>query len=217
MAVTVGDIITRFRILAQDEDSSSYRWLDSELVRWINEGYSRIVALRPDATATRKTVTLVDGPFQAFDAIGISDAYSIIDVTRNVYPSKSAIRFIDRQDLDYNIPDWHSEAQSSTIERWSMSKDVPREFVVYPPAISGSTIEIVYAADPGQHNPASSSVGTDQIKLADSYSPILLDYVAYRAYSKDADDSINAGRATAFASSFMAGLGVKNDADVGRK
>ena len=57
----------------------------------------------------------------------------------------------------------------------------PNQFWVWPQATAGMTVELVYAAIP----PRPSAL-TDDIAINDGYSGLLIDYLLYRAYSKDA-------------------------------
>lgn len=215
MKTTVNDMVERFKRLTQDDTLT--RWSQAEIIDWLNEAYLRVVDLRPDATATRASVSLATGPYQSLDdtnSVNLPDAMSIIRVVRNAGVVKNAIRFIAEDELNYNLPDWTGDIPVNKIERWGMSVDSPREFFVYPPARKGTLVELLYAANPGAHDPTDQDALQERIKLADSYAPVLLDYIAYRAYQKDADDPVNAGKATAYVSSFMAGLGSKNAADV---
>jgi len=77
---------------------------------------------------------------------------------------------------------------------------------VYPPQhATAGQVEEVYSA-----SPTDLSALTDTITLDDIYSGVLLDYILYRAYSKDADLSPSAPqRAVAHYNSFLSSLGAK--------
>lgn len=213
MAQIVTNILTRFEVITQDE--GLVRWPQVELIDWINEAYKQIVILRPDATATRMQVALAAGADQALDdagSINLLTAYSLIKVVRNDNSSKRGIRLITASEIEDNIPDWYSETEVGDIERWMYDPDIPREFQVYPPALVGTLIQVIYAADPGEHTDGP-SVGAEALKLKDYYAPMILDYVLYRAYSKDVDNVVNAKRAMMHYQAFSNGLGVKNTSD----
>lgn len=53
------------------------------------------------------------------------------------------------------------------------------------------------------------------IKLDDIYANAILDYVLYRAYSKDAEYAANASRAALHYQAFTAALGAKTQVDAG--
>lgn len=211
--LTVGEMLTRVTNVLQDADYD--RWTKAELIDWLNESYIQVVSLRPDATATRTDVSLRAGAYQDMDdgeSVALADAFALIKVVRNKGLSKRAIRGITLDELDAFLPDWYEETPTNNIERWSFDKDAPREFIVYPPALAGTKIEVLYADHPGEHNPTGDSDG-EEIKLKDYYAPMLVDYVLYRAFSKDADDVTNSNRASSHLQLFTAGLGVKSGED----
>jgi hypothetical protein len=104
-----------------------------------------------------------------------------------------------------------------TIERYAFDPRLPREFLVYPPAAVGAQLEIIYSSVPAAHaltetqlgNPATAEV----IRIDDSFGNVLIDYVMYRAYSKDAEVSANASRAVAHYQAFQNGLGIKGQSE----
>ena len=80
---------------------------------------------------------------------------------------------------------------------------------MYPPQTGGEEIEIVYNAQPGD------ATISGNIVISDMYADSLIDYVMYRALSKDTEDSSpDLMRATAFYKAFLIGIGHKESADV---
>lgn len=53
------------------------------------------------------------------------------------------------------------------------------------------------------------------IKLDDIYANVILDYILYRAYSKDAEYAANATRASLHYQAFTSALGAKTQVDAG--
>ena len=93
----------------------------------------------------------------------------------------------------------------------------PREFLVYPPATSAARLEITYAQIPSPHTltaqQLTNAATTETIRIDDSFANALLDYVLYRAYSKDAEQQGNAARAVAHFQAFQNSLGVTAQAN----
>ncbi len=217
MTQIVTNILDRFKLLTQDDDLE--RWTRAEVVEWLNEAYLQVVTLRPDATATRATVNLKAGAYQNLDdaaTVNLGTAGALIKVVRNIGGSSTrAIRYISQYQLDENIPDWYAETESGDVERWSFDPDIPREFLVYPPAIVATQVEVIYSADPGAHVDGA-SVGTEELKIRDKYAMALLDYILYRAYGKDADEPKSAARSLVYYQTFTAGLVAKGSIDAGK-
>lgn len=187
MAVAVADIITRAQTILQD--TTGTRWPTEELLNWLNDSYKEIVQARPDLyPVTAPSFACVAGTRQTAP----TGALRMIDVVRNGGGTKRAVRLIDRRILDDQLPTWHDQTPTAEIQYWMFDPRTPREFLVYPPASSGTTLEIVYSAVPAAHASA-----TGNIAIIDSYGNVMLDYILYRAYSKDAEYTANAARAAA--------------------
>ena len=61
MTVTVQSVLDKVQIVLQD--TGGIRWTSSELVGWVNDAQREIALLKPDASATNATVTLIDDTF----------------------------------------------------------------------------------------------------------------------------------------------------------
>lgn len=223
MAVTkVIELIRRAEKILNDE--GAVRWTRLELQDWINDAYKEVVLLRPDANSQTATVTLAAGTRQKLSdtgTINLPTALRVLDVIRNMAATsnKRAVRFVDRRVLDDQLPGWHSETESVNIVHWMFDILTPKEFLVYPPATALAQIELVYSSVPASHalsagalDPAGSD--TTIINLDDIYANVILDYLLYRAYSKDADYAANGQRAINHLNSFNSSLGAKTAIDV---
>lgn len=214
--VRVIDVIRRVEHVLQD---SSIRWPRTELQNWLNESYLAITLLRPDANAKAGSFTCAAGTRQVLTA-QFPSALRLMDVTRNVATAsaKKAIRMVARSVLDDQRPAWHSETGTVDIQHFTYDPRQPKEFFVYPPATTAAQIEVVYADAPGAHalteeqlDPAGG--GTEVIKLDDIYMSPIIDWVLYRAYSKDAEYGANEARASASYQAFNAAIGAKSQTD----
>lgn len=222
MAVTkVIDIVRRAEKIMQDE--SAVRWTRLELQDWINDAYKEVTLIRPDANTVTATVNLTTGTRQRIgdaSSINLPNALRVIDVIRNMASAstKKAIRLIDRRILDDQLPEWHAADSSVNIQHWMFDMRVPKEFLVYPPAATGTQIEMAYSQVPNSHSltegqldPANANPTT--IQLDDIYANTILDYILYRAYSKDAEYAANGQRAALHYQAFRQSLGDKSTVD----
>ena len=206
MAIQVQEIINRVADLLLDLDRSDEeaRWTNAELFRWINDSRMAIITRRPQAGAVIQTVSLVAGTLQTVP----DDAVSFLDAIRNigqdgVSPSRS-IRRIDRQNLDDDDLYWHKSAHKPEISQYSFDDRIPRRFYVYPPAKAGTKIEIAFSRNPDEITRI-----TDSLDFQPEYTDAVVNYVCYRAKSKDSQYA-NAGEAAAFYSAFNDALGTQN-------
>lgn len=214
--VKVTDIIRRVEDVLQD---SNIRWPRLELQNWINESYLAITLLRPDANAKSGSFTCVEGTRQSLNA-AFPSALRLLDVTRNVAAtsSKKVVRLVARSVLDDQRPSWHAETPTVNIQHFTFDPRQPKEFFVYPPATTAAQIEVVYADAPAAHALTESDLDPDTgsaevIKLDDIYTSPIIDWVLYRAYSKDAEYGANEARASAAYQAFNAAIGAKSQTD----
>lgn len=204
--MNAGDIIGRARIVLNDADG--IRWLDSELFGWINDGQRAIAVVRPDSSAANSPVVLVAGTRQTLP----TDGLRLLDVVRNLGADGSGgrvVRHVDRDVLDTQNVNWHSEAGSITIKNYVYDNRDPKTFYVYPPAANGARLEVIYSKSPTDVTSLSSPLA-----IADIYADPLLNYVLYRAYSKDADFAQNAQLSATYLQIFQGMLGIKTTKDV---
>ena len=214
--VKVVDLISRAQTLLLD--TTAVRWAAVELQNWLNDGYREVVTLHPDSNAQTAIYTCTAGYRQDITAT-YDRAYRLLEVRSNQAATsrKRPVQLISRKSLDTMRPGWYNETPSVNIEKYMFDPRVPKEFLVYPPATTAAQLEIIYTTVPAPHtltesqltNPATAEV----IKLDDIYGNPLLDYMMYRAYSKDSENANNAARAVAHYQAMTTALGFKVQSD----
>ena len=194
------------------QDTTNIRWPTAELLGWLNAGQREIVLRKPDAYTISEAVALTASEAkQSIPAAGIQ----LIDIVRNMgtagaTPGRAVTR-TERYILDSQRPDWNTETGSSTVKHYMFDERNPKVFYVYPPqpAVSPGYVETVYSAAP-----AALAAAANTLTLDDIYASVLLDYVLYRAYSKDSDIAPNAPqRAVGHYQAFLRSLGDKEKAE----
>lgn len=199
------EIIDRARVVLNDADG--VRWLDSEFFKWINDAQRVIALVRPDSVVSNTTITLEAGTKQQLP----TEALRLLDVVRNITASNTggrAVRHVDRDVLDTQNPEWHGESGVQTIKNYVYDNRDPKTFYVYPPALSTSKLEVIYSK-----NPTDVTVLASPLAVADIYADPLLNYVLYRAYSKDAEFAQNGNLAASYLNTFNSMLGIKTSKD----
>lgn len=203
--IPVQDILDRVTDLIQDKDraDANARWGDLELIRWINDSRMAILVRRPQACAKVSTVALVAGTYQTLPTDGVQ----LLDVIRNMgadgaTPGRS-IRRTDRQGIDDVDLYWHKATEKAEISQFTFDDRVPKDYFVTPPALAGTKIQISYAAIP-----VAISSTTESLDIGLEYSDAVVNYVAYRAKSKDSEYA-NAAEAAAFYAAFGDALGTQ--------
>lgn len=204
--MTVQNIVDRAGIILQD--TTHIRWDSTELLKWLNDAQREIVMRKPDAYVTSASLALVEGTRQSLPATGVQ----LIDVSRNLGPTDTpadgpAVTYMPRKILDNSKRSWHTETAAAVIQHFCFDERDPKKFYVYPPADATSSVEIIFAAAPAD------ILISDTITLDDIFANAILDYILYRAYSKDADYTANSPRAQAAYQSFLNSLGLRDEAE----
>lgn len=201
--VTVASVIARASLILQD--TTKVRWLEDELVGWLNDGQREAVLIRPAASVSNVPFALAGGKtLQTLPADGLM----LIDVPRNMGADGAtpgnAVRICSREILDAQRPTWHSDANSlGYVQHFVYDPRDPKNFYVYPKAPATWYVQLAYSC-----SPATVAMG-QAISIDDIYANVLVDYVLYRAYSKDAEYAGNAQRAIGHYAAFQNSLGVK--------
>lgn len=202
MAQTVGYVIDRAKRILQ-ESGEGTRWTDSELVGWLNEAYLAVCVVRPDASAKIDEVTLSAGAKQQLP----EDGLRLMDVV------SGGIRATTRRALDTMRPGWQSEP-SGPPEMYAYDDLQPATYWIYPPAASGDSLTLSYTVSPKPHDTASlQAVRDEALSISDRYAQPLLDFVLYRAFSKDAETQANAQRSTIHYQAFSVAIESKSAGD----
>lgn len=193
------------------QDPTSIRWPVSELVRYLNDGQREIALYRKDSMVTNSTITCVAGTKQSLPPNGAS----LIEVVRNAAATgaKKSVRMVNREVLDSQTPGWHNLPGAVDILHFIYDVRDPKTFYVYPPATNLAQLDIVYSAYPADiPEPADGSLYTavsGNLSVPDIYSNALLDFILYRAYSKDSEYAGNAQRAQVHYAAFANTLGIE--------
>lgn len=195
--LTGANLIDRIQDTLQD--TTSVRWPEAELLRYINDAQREIVNFKPEASATHANIALSAGTEQSIPSGGLR----LIKVTRNMSGTasnatgKRAIRIVDIDILNSQEPDWHDPdaavgdaAHGTNVKHYAFDPDDPKKFYVYPGVSGDAYLEIVYSGAP-----TDLSATSDTISLDDIYGNAIIDFVLYKAYLKDSEYAGNAQRA----------------------
>ena len=208
MATATSVILTRATTLLQDP--TFVRWPLLELFNYISDGQKEACIHKPNAYVKALAVQLVAGTRQALPADGLV----LIDVVRNMGADGTtvgnAIRNVAREILDSNTPAWHKATASGVVKHYTFDPKAPKVYYVYPPQPNASMhyAELIYGAvpadlvAPGSTAAISDFAGT-MITLDDIYAGPLLDYVMFRALSKESEYA-NKGLAEKYFALFVA-------------
>ena len=208
MALTASDIVKRAAMIIQD--ISHVRWPLTEKTDWLNDARRELAVVRPDIyIKTDDDFDLSAG--NAEQAVP-SDCLRVLDIPRNV--DGTAISLTQRGFLDQQNPEWgKSTNKNNTIKHFMLDERDKEHFWVYPPAGDTAKVVIKYQTKPEEATVSGDTVSGDLNNFEEMYAGALVDYVCYRAFSKDAEYAGNAQRALAHYQQFQNALGVghRND------
>lgn len=175
-----------FTALSEDPTLAGVHWDARELVQYLNDGLNKIAVARPDAvTATAAAHALTAGVKQGLPTGG----FKLFEVLAN--KTGNAVTPVDRRMLDACVPGWRIATGVQDILHCIYDPREPAAWESYPPAASGATVTVRYAAYPTPVTLPSadalpSAVGGN-VPLPDLFVNPLREYCLYRAKSKDAD------------------------------
>jgi hypothetical protein len=206
--ITAKSIIDKAAI--QLLDVGNDRWTRAELLDWINDGQRQIVIMSPNATNKVSVYKLVAGTRQSIPA----DGWTLLEVIRfmgtdGTKPGR-AIRLTSRELLDSFNPDWHDDCPTLIPRHYIFDPQDQTVFFVYPPNTGKAYLQVNYSPVP-----APLADEDEVIALNDIFATPLLDYVLYRACSKDAEYAPGLQLASGYLSTFMASMTQKSTSELG--
>lgn len=206
--VTTSSVIIKVQTILQD--TTGIRWPNEELIGWLNDGQREIVLYKPNAFVKNVSIRCVSGTKQSLPGDGIQ----LVDVVRNMGTDGNtpgrAIRITMREVLDSQLPNWHAETPSAVVKHYMYSMLDPRNYYVYPPQPNSGQgyVELVYGASP------TDATLNSTITLDDIYMTVLIDYMLYRAYSKDTEYAADQNRAATHQNAYISALNGKSKVEV---
>jgi hypothetical protein len=220
MTTKATEVLQRVVWLLQDE--TSVRWSAAELVEWLNDAQTAMQALRPDSTEVISSFNCAPGALQNLyeNASNLPEPpVKLMKVSRNLSLDGRfrAVRLVSREIMDVVRPGWQSDIPSTDCVNYMVDENLPAAFWVWPPApalndptIPAMALEIHYSAAPKKLSlPAADKTWKDtqgDISVRDRFAMVLVDYVMYRAYMKDAEFGGNGARAKTHFDLFQSAL-----------
>jgi len=189
---TVQTLITEVRRIIHDS-VATYRWADAELIDYCNAGIRQTVVLVPEANSVQSIhdsgAVLVSR--QELPSGGIKFIKAARNYADDGTTPQGVIRHAEKDALDTYAPGWEYDATAKAdganfFEHYCHDPVEPKVFYLYPaPAAINKMLAIVYSAVPTAH-----TVVGDTFGLADEYINAVIQYMTYRALTKEARHTI---------------------------
>jgi hypothetical protein len=203
--VTVVSILDRANTILVDTTKS--RWTYDELLIWYNDAVLEIVNIRPDAMMSNQVFTVT--PNQSKQVLP-SNGLRWLDVMYEVSTGRPITK-TDRRQLDDQVPNWHKN--SGDVRAYVFDERDPKHIYIHPQPTTAVDLMVCFSVAPTAITINDFDTDTQLIQVDDNYVSALVDFVVYRAYSKDADYAANAQRAASHYQAFMQSLGQKTQTD----
>jgi hypothetical protein len=196
------------------EDTGFTQYTEASILLWLQDAIRQLAAERPDEFTTTKNLQLLpasnsSGPFQ----VGAADL-RLIKIVRNMGAAGNiigkAVRGpVKQEEQDLVNPDWHTEPSVGWMKEYIWDETSPRQFYSYPQVpTSGFYVEVVVAS-----MPVIPTESTDTIAVEDTYIPALTEWVQFRLFSRDNEDTGAYQKAQIHANLFFALIGSKKQVD----
>ena len=201
MAITGTVIASRARTILNDVAGT--RWTDAEILGWINDGRRDMAALQPKlwGNTAKRTVVLTAGCYQRLNLLaGMADVFALDNVVNNVREDDSAgpvVRPTTRLQMDSFDPGWRSKT-GTNVQNWFKDESNHFGFWVYP-AVDGGKLDVEVSVSPSDITSLS-----DVVVPIDVMATTLLNYVMFRAYSKETESEKSVARAASYLQLFTA-------------
>ncbi|SAK62632.1 hypothetical protein AWB76_03283 [Caballeronia temeraria] len=195
---TVGDLALEVAALLNDAESGYefIRWTEAELIEYANDGAAQVASLRPDDFASSQELTLQPGARQTLpnDATHFYRVDGTLDQYGGVVGMPSATDYGATRIAASYFDDLACAACRSgayTVRSFSFDPTSSRSFFVDPPVPAGKPVKIMvtYAAALAR------AQADDPLPLPERYHNAVIEWMLYRAFSKDTESASAASHA----------------------
>jgi len=191
-------LLARASEVVQDDDHIT--WTSDQFLEWINDAQRATVLVKPDSNVSTGSVQLVAGTLQSISGIRLQSV--IRNMGSDGLTPGNAIRLVQRGIKDEADPSWHTDTASLTILEYIYDDRDPKHYYVSPPP--DTVAANVYVEISQVVEPTALSAITDTIDLEDIYTPAMLEWILYRAFSREAEEVQDVSRAAAHVERFFA-------------
>ena len=223
MAIIASEVMLQASILLLD--AGLVRWPAPELHIYLNAGQREIALHKPTCFTDEVIISLVAGTRQSIPATAIS----LMRVVRNLSADDDpgprvgakAVTAIDRTVLDTQIPSWSDPTVMpfrALVDHVVVDIANPETFYVVPGNTGAGMLEATCAVMPTPvpvpSSPLLIASYVTSMNVPAIFENALVDYVMYRAFSKDASTPGHAQRAMAHYQQFAQAIGLKMQTDM---
>lgn len=213
---TVQDIFDEVRRVIHDEDAANYRWSDAELISYLNAGTRQIVVLLPEANTVETIEDTLTSRVarQVLPAGGIKFIRAGRNYADDGVTPQGTLRYVEKDVLDTFDSDWEYTLAAGVadgpnyFQHFCHDRREPKVYYLYPPpAADNKRLAVIYSAVPAEMT----AVG-NTFPLDDEYINAAIQYVTYRALTKEARHTLPDAYRKDLWQNFLVALGLQRDA-----
>ncbi len=201
MAVQAATIISQVQEVCNDTEGVTYT--DADILEWVNDGQVSMSNLRPDLFTEPATMTLSEGIDQ-----DLPETYSrLVRIICNMN-GVTVNGPVEMNDLNA-FGDWRNDDASATVTDYVYHEETPTKFMVYPKNDGTGSLFVDMVKTP----PAVTDL-TGTLNIRDSLAPAMLDWILFRLFSRDDENTPNMQRAQMALERFLLHLNLKEAKDI---
>ncbi|MGF6697613.1 hypothetical protein OKW38_002225 [Paraburkholderia sp. MM5496-R1] len=215
MSGTVGDLILEVAQLLSDAEAGfkMQQWTKPELIEYANDAALQFVMLRPDLASTSRKVKLgpgarqqlPDGATHFYRVDGTLDSFGRV-IGQPTQTDAAAARI---------AANWFAplacgpRAGAYVVRSFSIDPVEQTAFYVDPPVPAGENVVVMvnFTAVPAHAG------ATDPLPMPERFHNAAIEWMLYRAYSKEQDSQSSTANATAHQNSFYSLIGLSQKVD----
>lgn len=176
----------------QDQTQEYAHWSQADLLSYAVEGLAVLVSLRPDAFVTVEEIELTAGSRQT-----IPDEYdALVGIVAGLNESGSEAGPVVATDDTFahlapsqcgpDSGDCGTNGEPVVVKSYSVFQQSQRHFTVSPPVPAGKTAKVMARLVKA---PPCQLAASDCLPVALKFHPALVDWIVYRAFSKDIESA----------------------------
>lgn len=146
-------------------------WLDSDLLRFLNNARRNVVVLRPELLTLRAAIPMVAGVLQAIPAAGTV----LFKLDHNVTGRR--LRLVDAAMLDTALAAWPGVTATAEVQEYATDTKDRKRFLVYPPNTGAGSVIALYGI-----TPTPLVLSTEALGLDDEFEPALRELMLAEAF-----------------------------------
>lgn len=188
-------------ILRDDFSYGDKSFSDAEMLLYCNRAMDICADLSAACNPITKAVPLVAGVTQAIPAnggriLGFSHndlPAAKVKVGPVSYSGKSAVRDIDLDSLNAQLPGWPAAKASPLVVFVMFDPVASKQFQVYPPNDGNGMLVVRYT-----QRPAHVTTVTEEFPLPNEFREPVINLIMYHALARDGEDTENSKRSSDF-------------------